>query len=111
MGDEAQGEEFFTSRWPEAIAVADPSQTIYSEFGLGSGTLNQVIGPKAILAAGRALAKGNLVGKPVGDVKAMPGAFLIHEGRILWSHDYLHSGDRPDWMAAARAAETAVSGA
>jgi len=109
MGDESQGDAFFESRWPDVAAIADPGQELYAAFGLGSGTMNQVIGPRALLAAGRALVKGHLMGKPVGDVKAMPGAFLIAGRDLLWSHDYLHSGERPDWRAAILASGTGTA--
>lgn len=99
QGTVGEGDRFFAKFWPDAIAIADPDLVLYGAFGLGRGTLGQVIGPRAILAAGRALLRGNLVGKPVGDVKVMPGAFLIRDGAVAWSHDYAHSGDRPDFAS------------
>ena len=104
MGSVAEGDRFFADRWPDVAAIADPDLALYAAFGLGRGSLGEVLGPRAVLAAGRALLRGNLVGKPVGDVKVMPGAFLIAGRDIVWSHDYRHSGERPDWGAAARAA-------
>ena len=97
QGSVHEGDRFFDRYWPEARAIADPDLELYAAFGLGRGSLGEVIGPKAILAAGRALLRGNLVGKPVGDVKVMPGAFLLRDGAIVWNHDYAHSGDRPDF--------------
>jgi hypothetical protein len=97
-----EGDAFFGPRWPEVPAIADPGHALYSAAGLGRGSLAQVVGPRAILASVRALLKGNLVGKPVGDVKVMPGAFLLEGDRVLWSHDYRHSGDQPDWSAVLR---------
>jgi hypothetical protein len=47
----------------------------------------------------RAMAKGNFIGKPVGDPWIMPGVFLVHENEILWSHHFRHQGDHPDWAA------------
>jgi hypothetical protein len=94
-----EGERFFTKFWPDAIAIADPDLVFYTAFGLGRGSLSRVIGPRALLAAGRALFRGNFVGKPVGDVKVMPGAFLVRDGAVAWSHDYAHSGERPDFAS------------
>ncbi len=104
QGSVEEGDAFFHKRWPEVPAIADPGLLLYSAFGLGRGSLGQVAGPRAILATARAFAKGNLVGKPSGDVMVMPGAFLIAEGSVLWNHDYRHSGENPDWMTAARSA-------
>ena len=82
--------------------LADPELRLYSAFGLGRGSFAQVAGPRAILATARAFLKGNLVGKPSGDVMVMPGAFLIAGDRVVWSHDYRYSGENPDWMEALR---------
>lgn len=108
QGSVDEGEAFFAARWPDVPAIADPDLRLYSAFGLGRGTLLQVAGPRAVLATGRALLKGNLVGKPSGDVMVMPGAFLISGDQIVWSHDYRHSGEKPDFHAAARIAGTAA---
>lgn len=104
QGSVEEGDGFFASRWPEVAAIADPDFELYSAFGLGAGSIGEVIGPRAIVASVRALVRGNFVGKPVGDVKVMPGAFLLAGDEILWRHDYRHSGERPDWGAATAAA-------
>ena len=106
QGTAPEGEEFFAKRWPEVPVIADPQLKLYGAFGLSRGSLGQVAGPRAILATGRAMLKGNFVGKPSGDVMVMPGAFVIagEQMNILWNHDYKHSGETPDWMEAARIA-------
>jgi hypothetical protein len=45
----------------------------------------------------RALRKGHFIGRPVGDPWMMPGMFLVADGAILWSHDFEHAGDHPDF--------------
>jgi hypothetical protein len=100
QGSVEQGDAFFEPRWPEVAAIADPDLRLYGAFGLGAGRLSEVIGIRAILSSFRALFRGNFAGRPIGDVKVMPGAFLIAEGRVVWRHDYAHSGERPDWRAA-----------
>jgi len=101
QGTVEKGDAFLEDRWPEVPAIADPGLGHHTAFGLGEGRLAQVIGPRALLASMRALFRGHFVGKPVGNVKVMPGAFLVSGGRILWKHDYGHSGERPDWVTAA----------
>ena len=51
--------------------------------------------------------QGQLVIKFIGDVHLCK--ILVEDGRVLWSHDYRHSGERPDWRTAA--ATAASSGA
>ncbi len=105
-GSVEDGEAFFAARWLDVPAIADPSLRLYSALGLGRGSLLAAAGPRATLATGRTFLKGNLVGKPTGDVMVMPGAFLIAGDRMVWSHDYRHSGEKPDWSMAARIDET-----
>lgn len=104
QGSVEEGDAFFGSRWPDVAAIADPELAVYGAFDLGAGRLGQWLGFRAILASLRALLRGNFTGRPIGDVKVMPGAFLVAGGRIVWRHDYAHSGERPDWRAAVAAA-------
>jgi len=53
--------------------------------------------------------KGAFVGKPTGDTRMMPGAFLLKNGQVLWRHTYRHIADHPDF-AAIDAAAQAVPG-
>lgn len=55
--------------------------------------------PQVMACSIRAVAKGNLPGKPVGDPRQMPGLFYALQGAILWQHDYAHAGDSPEWAA------------
>jgi len=97
MGSVAEGEAFFTTAWPEARAVSDPNRTFYGAFGLERGSFGQVFGPGAMACSLRAAGKGHVVGKPVGDPWQMPGLFLVQGPDVLWSHDFAHIGDHPDF--------------
>ncbi|MEZ6016762.1 MAG: hypothetical protein R3F49_16710 [Planctomycetota bacterium] len=88
-----EADTFFGERWPEVPAIADPEHTLYHAFGLGRGTLWQLLGPKVWGAGLRALSAGNSVGVPKGDPAIMSGAFLIVGRRITWRHVSEHSGD------------------
>ena len=107
QADVEAGRGFFAEHWPEARAVADPDHALYSAFGLRRGTLGQLLGPAVWKAGWRALRRGHGVGRPVGDVRLMPGLFLIARGAVVWSHDFDHAGDQPDWDAVRTAAEAA----
>ena len=94
-----EGREFFHRFWPEARAVSDEKLRLFHGFGLGQGTAGQLLGAGVWPAALRAAFRGAFPGTPVGDVRLMPGAFLVEGETVLRSHPYRHSGDHPDFRA------------
>ena len=90
------GEKLLKERWPGAIAISDPDLELYRAFSVGRGNFLELIGPRTWGAGFRALLKGHFVGKPVGDPLVLPGMFLAHGERILWSHSFRHVGDLPE---------------
>jgi len=96
-------DEFFGSRAPAARAIADPDGSLFSAFGLERGTLKQLLGPAVWGRGLRAMLKGNFVGKPTGNERQMPGAFLVRGRAIRWQHRARHAGDHPDLAAVLRA--------
>jgi hypothetical protein len=99
QGPPAEGAAFFAEYWPEARAIADPDLTLYAVFGLHHASARAVMSPGLWLRVVQATLKGNLQGQVQGDVKRMPGLFLVQHGLILWEHPYRHVGDHPDWNA------------
>ena len=99
-----EGEEILDDYWPGARAVSDPQKQFYRAFGLHGGSFNQLLGPQVVLAAARSALKGNTLGKAQGDVRTMPGMFLVRDSEILWQHDFRFIGDHPDMKAVAAAA-------
>jgi hypothetical protein len=88
---------FFEKHWPDARVVCDPDKEIYYAMGLRQGTFSQVWGLRVWTCSFRAFAKGNFIGRPVGDPWLMPGVFLVRGPEIIWSHEYEHQGDNPEW--------------
>ena len=86
--------------------IADPEKQLFKAFQLKQAT------PKALLSVGMAMkglaamAKGHGIGIPKGDVRQLPGVFIIDKGgRIRFSPDYelvltLLEGDRVDLVDA-----------
>ena len=109
-GTTEAGESFFGSRHPEAIAIADPELRLYGAFGVSRGRLGQLLGPRTLARSVGAMLRGHGVGKPAGDVKVMPGLFLVHQGEIVWRHDYRHAGERPDLEAVLRRSRSLTAG-
>ena len=97
QGSVEDGEDFFQRFWPEARAVSDLSRTFYVAFGLERAGIRQMFGPEVVACGIRAAKNGSYAGKPVGDTRMMPGAFLVQGERVLWQHNYRHIADHPDF--------------
>ncbi|HEY7546961.1 MAG TPA: AhpC/TSA family protein, partial [Blastocatellia bacterium] len=83
--------------WPEARAIADREQRFYKAFGLGRGSFGQLIGLRVWARGIKAMRKGNRAGLPVGDVRRMPGFFLVRGDQIIWEYRSKNSADHPDF--------------
>ena len=95
MGNVEQTDQFRRKFDASFTFLADSEQTAYRAYGLDRGTLRQIAGPSVWLPAVRALARGG-TGKPVGDIRQMPGSFVIdREGIIRQAHYPKHQADRP----------------
>ena len=99
QGDIAETQDFFDDLWPEARVIANSSRDLYRAFGIRRGGMMQMVGPSVWACGIRAASKGNFVGKPMGDPQLLPGAFLVHDNRIVWEHRAKHAGDNPKWTA------------
>ncbi|MGB6000702.1 MAG: peroxiredoxin-like family protein, partial [Thermoanaerobaculia bacterium] len=91
-----EGAEILDQYWPGARAVSDPERQFYRAFGLHRGSFNQLLGPRVVWAAAKSAMKGNAPGRAQGDVRTMPGMFLVRDGEIVWQHEFRFSGDHPD---------------
>lgn len=84
--------------------VSSPDQSLYRTFGLRRGTADKILAPKVISRALEALLHGHLIGRFQGDTMQLPGAFLIHRGRILRSFMPDSVELRPDYVSIANGA-------
>ena len=115
--DVRTGQEAFSSLWPAASAIADPSLHLYAEFGIGRARPAQIVGRGVWRAGLRALRGGNLPRFPSADPQIMPGAFIVQDGFVHWSHAYRDIGDQIElpeierWTAMVDLAPTPVAGA
>lgn len=96
LGKAEDGVVFFNKYWPEARAIADPEMKFYPGFGIGKASVSQLVGPEVVACGLRATLKGNFAGKTAGDIKSMPGMFIVRGSMILWQHNFRHIGDHPD---------------
>lgn len=82
--------------------VADPDSEFYAQFGLAKGDFKQLFGFKSWLGMGRAVVKGNMPEKVLGDPSQMPGVFLLEKNKIINSFIYKSVGDHPNYLALAK---------
>lgn len=98
---------FLRRDWPAARAIADPERQFYAAFGIERMSPLGLLRPALWEAQRRAQAKGLESGEKSGDIWRMPGVFLVRGPEVLWTHEFRHAGDHPDWdripaLAAAR---------
>ena len=79
-----------------AAWVADPDRLLYRALGLGRGSFVQLFGPRVWLSGVLAALRGHGIGKLEGDGFQMPGAFVIHRGRVVREYRHSSAADRPD---------------
>lgn len=104
MASTAECEHFFERFDPTASAVSDPGASFYAAFGLARGGAAQFFSPAVFAAGLRATLKGNFAGLPSGDVRMMPGAFLVSSGVVRWKFVAEDAGQHPDLERVARVA-------
>ncbi|CAN5824758.1 hypothetical protein BH11PLA1_BH11PLA1_00650 [soil metagenome] len=79
-----------------AAWFADPDRLLYRALELGRGSFLQLFGPRIWAAGALATLRGHGVGKLEGDGFQMPGAFVIHRGRVVRAHRHATAAERPD---------------
>jgi hypothetical protein len=75
---------------------ADPDRLLYRALELGRGSFLQLFGPRVWVAGVLAALRGHGIGKLEGDGFQMPGAFVIHRGRVIRAYRHATAADRPD---------------
>jgi hypothetical protein len=98
QGSPTEGRALLRGYWPQLRAISDPRAEFYEGFGVERGGLFKMFGPSVWTAKSRAEAKGHRNGERSGDIWRMPGVFLARGSRILWSHEYRHAADHPDYQ-------------
>lgn len=77
--------------------VSDPKGQLYQTFDLKKLSLLELISPSVALKGLATMAKGHTIGLPIGDIRQLPGVFIIDtEGRIVYSHFAKDPSDHPD---------------
>ena len=98
MGTSEQGRRLLdTHELHDVAVISDPERRLYRALDLGRGSLGQLFGPRIWWRGLMATLRGHFVGRLVGDGFQMPGAFVLHEGRVIRAFRHRDASDRPDF--------------
>lgn len=107
MGSPAESNAFAREHAVPFEMVCDPERKVYQAFDLEQMAPLGFLSPSVALKGVMAMAKGHGIGVPVGDVRQLPGVFIIDsKGTIVFSHFAADPADHPapDEILAALAA-------
>ncbi len=78
--------------------ISDPDMTLYEYFGLQKGGFRELYGLK-IWTRVIGIKHSSDLKTPLGNMKQMPGVFMIQNGRVVSSFIHKSAADRPDYLA------------
>ena len=77
---------------------SDPERRIYSAFKLQLGSLGQLFNIRTFVRGFKAaITSRHGFGSPTSNVYQLPGAFLVHRGKVLREFRAAAASDRPDY--------------
>jgi peroxiredoxin len=102
LGTEEKAKTFFAYyKLDDAPRFSDPEARLYQAFGLVRAELRQYLNFESLYRTLMASFHGHFVGFPAGDVKQMPGVFLLQNAEIRKAFRPDLVSDRPDYLALA----------
>ena len=76
--------------------IADPEKRLFGAFRLKQASAGSLVSAKMIFKGLKSMAKGHTMGIPQGDVRQLPGVFIIDTaGGIRFSHHADSPADHP----------------
>ena len=80
--------------------ISDPDMSLYEYFGLQKGSFRELFGLKVWM---RLIGQknGSEVQPHLGNVKQMPGIFMLRKGEIVNSFIHKSAADKPDYLVIA----------
>ena len=97
MGTPSESAEFAAKFNVPFPIVADPGKKLYRKFELKQMSTLGFFSPSVALKGVAAIVGGNGIGRPQGDVRQLPGVFIINTaGQIVFSHFSGDPADHPD---------------
>ena len=97
MGTPSESAEFAEKFKVPFSIVADPQKKLYRRFELKQMSTLGFFSPSLALKGVAAIAGGHSLGLPQGDVRQLPGVFIINTaGEIVYSHFSSNPADHPE---------------
>ncbi len=97
MGTPSESAEFAEKFNVPFPIVADPEKKLYRQFKLKQMSTLGFFSPGLAFKGVAAIAGGHGIGLPRGDVRQLPGVFIINTaGQIVFSHFSSNPADHPD---------------
>lgn len=95
LGQPRHARRYCGSLAPSITCLSDEGKQGYAAYGLEQGGLRAFLSPDLFKAGARAMRQGYVGGEPIGDVRMLPGTFIINQGRIVYAYYSAHAGDHP----------------
>ncbi len=97
MGQPKHARKICGRKAPSVTCLTDDTSGTHKTYGLTRIFGLQALSPKMAAAGARATLRGHKQGKPTGDVKMLPGTFIVDQAGIIHYAYYSdHAGDHPD---------------
>ncbi len=97
MGTAHDSAEFVRRQDLPFPLIADPKGSLYAAYGLEKCSLASLFSPVLLGKAMAALGQGYSVGRPIGDIRQLPGVVIIDTGgHIVFRHTAADAADHPD---------------
>ena len=97
LGKPQHAQRFCDKGAPSVTCYCDHKAKVYARYGLQQASAFQLLNPFVYTATARAAAKGHYQGTPTGDIKMLPGTFIVDtDGIIQYVYYSSHIGDHPD---------------
>ena len=77
--------------------ISDPDRLLYQAFGLNQISTLELLSLSVAIKGILAIVRGHTIGIPVGDVRQLPGVFIINtDGQIVYSYFAKDPSDHPN---------------
>ena len=97
LGEPKHARRYCDKLAPSITCYSNKTPELNHEYGLTQGGLGQLLSPSVLAASTRAMRAGHHQGQATGDVKMLPGTFIVdQEGIIQYAYYSSHAGDHPD---------------
>lgn len=98
LGEPKHAQRYCGQLAPSIDCYCDDKDTaVYTAYGLEQGGATSFLSPGQLKATIRAVSAGHKQGKATGDVRMLPGTFIVDgDGRMQYAYYSGHAGDHPD---------------